>query len=73
MDQNPSTPDSHMWMKDWAISARFDINDSWTMKFDGHIMNGTSGCYTIDNKRADGTVDLEEDWLLFAAKVQYSF
>ena len=61
-------PDHGAWQNDLALTARFDINDYWVFKVEGHLMDGTGQVLSVDN--ADGT---EEDWYLFAAKVTFSF
>lgn len=61
-------PRHRSWQKDFALSLRFDVNDYWVVKLEGHRMDGTDDLYVSDN--ADG---LEEDWFLFAAKATFSF
>ncbi len=56
------------WLKDIALTTRFDIHDNWVVKVEGHFMNGTDLMLTKDNP--DGT---HEDWFLFGCKVAYSF
>lgn len=53
------------WVKDLAITTRFDINLNWTFKFEGHSMDGTA--MTLSNENT------EEDWFLFAAKMTFTF
>ncbi len=52
--------------KDWALTARFDINDNWVFKLEGHLMRGLA---QITTPPADASMD----WFLFAAKVTFSF
>ncbi len=54
------------WLKDIAISFRFDIFDNWIVKLEGHMMNGL-----LDVDYSDPTPS--EDWFLYAFKVSYSF
>lgn len=61
-------PPYNAWLKDMALTARFDILDSWVIKVEGHKMNGTDIMLMADNP--DGT---HEDWFLFGAKITYSF
>lgn len=56
------------WQKDFALSARFDINEYWVFKLEGHRIDGAAQVLPQDNP--DG---LEEDWFLFAAKLTFSF
>ena len=62
------------FLKDWALSTRFDINDNWIAKLEGHLMDGTA-FYNIqyDNPDVASRADLEQEWFLFAAKITYSF
>jgi hypothetical protein len=61
-------PAARAWMKDFAMTARFDMSDNWIFKLEGHIMDGLSEEFvqTPDNEAS-------EDWFLFAAKVTFSF
>lgn len=63
-------PKYSQWTKDFALSTRFDVTESWIVKLEGHIMNGTNGIMVSDNIPYS---DVKEDWFLFAAKVSYSF
>lgn len=60
-------PRARAWLKDLAVSARFDLNEYWLVKLEGHWLNGldeVSG-YEEDNPSEDG--------FLVAAKVTFSF
>lgn len=61
-------PRYNAWLKDTALTARFDILDNWVVKAEGHFMNGADIMLQEDNP--DGT---REDWFLFGCKVTYSF
>ncbi|MDM8535433.1 hypothetical protein QUF70_01630 [Desulfobacterales bacterium HSG17] len=61
-------PDYRAWLKDWALSAKFDINEFWTAKMEIHRMNGAALQFSMDNP--DGN---DEDWYLMAAKLTFSF
>jgi hypothetical protein len=52
--------------KDWALTARFDINDYWVFKLEGHLMRGLAQVQTPPE-------DASMNWFLFAAKVTFSF
>jgi len=54
-------------LEDICLSLRFDINESWIAKCEVHKMDGLFGVFPED----DGTTD--EDWMLYAAKLSYSF
>ena len=61
-------PDYKAWLKDLALSARFDINEFWTAKMEFHKMNGAALQFSMDNP--DGS---DEDWYLMGAKLTFSF
>ncbi len=70
----PSEPEHRAWLKDACLTTRFDINENWVFKLEGHMMNGTAVILGADNPPpTDGTRQYEEDWFLYAAKVTYSF
>jgi hypothetical protein len=69
-------PKHRSWLKDGCLTARFDINENWVLKLEGHILNGTAVIYGEDNpvNEYDPTEPrYEEDWFLGAAKITYSF
>ncbi len=59
--------DYQAWLEDIALSARFDINQYWLFKIEGHLMDGAALCLTEDND------DFEEDWWMVTAKMTFSF
>jgi len=61
-------PEYNAWLKDWTVTTRFDIAESWVVKLEGHFMDGTDIMLSEDNP--DGT---EQKWFLFGAKVTYNF
>ena len=56
------------YTKDWALSTRFDFNEYWAFKLEGHRMNGTAYPLFREN---DGFPD--KRWWLLAAKITFSF
>ena len=60
-------PAAKAWLKDLALTARFDINEHWLFKLEGHFMNG------LDGVTGDMGEDPDENWFLFAAKSTFSF
>ena len=58
---------SNAWLKTLAVSARFDVTDSWTVKLEAHDNDGTAIMFTEDNP------DPKEKWKLYALKASYSF
>ncbi len=55
------------WQKDWAVSARFDLNEHWLFKLESHLIDGLPSATSFDLK------DPAENWFLFAAKMTYFF
>ncbi|GBC63153.1 hypothetical protein DENIS_4146 [Desulfonema ishimotonii] len=60
--------DYRAWLKDFALTARFDINEYWVAKLEGHVMDGAADLLPQDNP--DG---FDDRWFLFAAKVSFTF
>lgn len=60
--------DYSAWQKEWVASVRVDLNTSWTIKAEGHLINGTAQMLTQDNPD-----DMKEDSYLFALKTSYLF
>ncbi|OPZ24732.1 MAG: hypothetical protein BWZ01_02804 [Deltaproteobacteria bacterium ADurb.BinA179] len=67
--------DYRAWLKDIALTARFDVNEHWIAKLEAHKIDGAAILLGADNPRPDdvGEERYEEDWYLLAAKVTYSF
>ncbi|MCP4348535.1 MAG: hypothetical protein GY795_23885 [Desulfobacterales bacterium] len=61
-------PDHSAWSEDSALSLRFDINENWIFKLEGHYIDGTSLLMNADNP--DG---LDKNWFMFAAKTTFHF
>lgn len=82
---NPDTglpwfmPSDRAYLKDICLTARFDINEYWVMKLEGHKMDGTSQLNGFDNPLpSDYTIDdfytqFDDDWWMFAAKFTFNF
>jgi hypothetical protein len=60
------TSRAQAWFKDLALSARFDLNESWIVKLEGHWINGLYGVSNYGD-------DPDENGFLGAAKVTFSF
>ena len=58
------------YLKDYALSTRFDVNEYWTVKLELHIMDGL---YGVNFDESDNPADPDPDWTLFAAKMSFSF
>lgn len=53
---------------DYAISTRFDINENWIVKLEGHYLDGTSVLNQAQNP--DG---FDDSWMMFLTKATYTF
>ena len=60
--------DYSAWQKEWVASIRLDVNTSWTIKAEGHLINGTAQMLSQDNPDK-----MKEDSYLFALKTSYLF
>lgn len=56
------------WQKDLALTLRWDIDEAWIMKFEGHYINGVANLLNSENPQP-----YEQYWWLFAAKTTISF
>jgi len=59
------------WLKDLALSFRFDITDNWTIKLENHWMDGTAFLMYANNP--DRRHGLGRYWQMFAAKMTFHF
>ena len=58
------------YMNDVAFTVRYDINDYWLVKLEGHLMKGVGGVSGAAN--VDSAFD-EESWNLFGVKSTFFF
>ncbi|KPA15317.1 conserved hypothetical protein, secreted [Candidatus Magnetomorum sp. HK-1] len=59
------------WLKDIALSFRFDVNENWTIKLENHWMDGTAFLMYANNpEKRHG---LGRYWQMFAAKMTFHF
>lgn len=61
------------WLKDTALTARFDLTDNWVFKLEGHAMNGAAILMKDINSDDNNNLNTSENWFLFAAKMTVSF
>jgi len=61
-------PNFLAWQKEFVLSTRFDIGENWTLKAEGHFINGAEMMFLADNP--DG---LDENSFMFAMKATFSF
>ncbi|MCP4600289.1 MAG: hypothetical protein GY847_07115 [Proteobacteria bacterium] len=62
--------ESDAWWKDLSLTLRFDINEYWLVKLEGHYMDGTAVIYSYLNPDEN---KIEEKWGLFMVKTTVSF
>jgi len=62
--------DDEAWSKDIALSTRFDINEYWTFKMEGHRIDGKGNVYLADN---DNYFNSEGKFWVFVAKMTFGF
>jgi hypothetical protein len=59
--------DFRAWHEDIAVSTRFDLNDNWCLKVEGHLMDGGALVSSHEND------EWEKNWFLLAVKVSFTF
>ncbi len=59
------------WTRDLALSTRFDVNEYWTVKLEGHKMEGKANLHRAQNDNFGNTI--EDDFYVFVAKITFSF
>ncbi|WP_300668557.1 hypothetical protein [Desulfoluna sp.] len=77
----PDGQEHRGYLKDLALSLRFDITENWILKVEGHKMKGGAIMLNSDgNTKNYGTSlapnigpDYTKNWELYTAKVSYSF
>lgn len=62
-------PDFAAWQKEFCLGLRFDINEYWVLKLEGHAVNGTG--FVINSDTPFG--EMEEDWFYGVIKTTFSF
>jgi hypothetical protein len=60
--------DFDAWQKDLVFLTRFDLNDSWLLKLEGHIIDGAAQVNSWENPGGES-----RRWFLLAIKVSFSF
>lgn len=71
--KTPYNPPFSAYQKDTCLSFRFDLNDNWTFKIEGHALKGTALCIFQDNLNDEGVLDYHKHWVMLAAKMTFSF
>ncbi len=62
--------DHKAWEKDFAVTLRFDINEHWIFKMEGHMVDGTANVLFSDNPNSDLS---EQNFSYGVAKLSVSF
>ncbi len=65
--------DHEAWLKDACLSFRFDINENWIFKIEGHKMDGAAILMKEINFNSYGRLDTQKDWYLGAVKMTFNF
>ena len=55
------------WLRDTCLTFRFDLNENWIFKTEGHYMSGLDDVDFGDDPNPD------PHWFLFAGKISYNF
>ena len=66
-------PQYRAWNKDICLTTRFDLNANWSIKFEGHSINGVALLPLSENMDMDNRHTFVEDWEMFAVKTTFSF
>jgi hypothetical protein len=67
-ERPPFVPSHRAYHRDLAFTARYDVNEFWLLKAEGHYIQGTSQLILSDNPG-----ELVEDWGLFVVQTVLSF
>lgn len=69
-DGNNQTSNHMAWEKDFALTLRFNINEYWIFKLEGHLVDGTANVLWIDNSNINYS---ESKFSYGVAKMTFSF
>ena len=61
---------SNAWFKDACLSIRFDLNEYWIFKLEGHFIDGTAVMFSVDQ---DDPKNPTEKFTVYAAKLSFMF
>ena len=67
-DDMPAGMDFLAWQKDWTVSAKFNLNQSMTLKLETHFIDGAAQMFAHENPQG-----LEDSCVLYAAKCSFNF
>lgn len=71
--KTPYNPPFYAFQKDACLSLRFDLNDHWIFKLEGHLVDGVGLTNLQDNLNGDSVPEFDRKWFLLAAKMTFSF
>jgi hypothetical protein len=71
--KTPYNPTFSAFQKDACLTFRFDLNDHWTFKLEGHLMDGTALLFYQENLNDSGILDVDRKWYFLAAKMTFNF
>jgi len=71
--KTPYKPLFSAYQKDACLSFRFDLNDHWIFKLEGHLIDGVGLINLQDNLNDAGVPEFDRKWFLLAAKMTFSF
>jgi hypothetical protein len=69
----PLDPVYRAYNNDICLTARFDINQYWSVKLEGHHIEGVAGLPLSENTNRNYQHTFVKDWEMYAAKVTYNF
>ncbi len=69
----PLNPIYMAYRNDICLTTRFDINQYWAIKLEGHWIEGVQGLPLSENKDMNNAHTFIKDWEMYAAKVTYNF
>jgi len=67
----PPANDDEAWSKDIALSTRFDINEYWIFKMEGHRIDGKANVYLSEN--IGNYYNDDDKFWVFVAKITFGF
>jgi hypothetical protein len=72
----PKTVDSitipDLVQHDFAVSAKYAVNDNWTLKLEGHYLDGAGKIFDTPT-RPQPVAQRDDSWFMVAAKATFSF
>ncbi len=66
-------PEYNAWLKDAALTTRFDFWEYWTFKLEGHALDGGAVMFADDNMDSEGNYINARYWSMFIAKLTFNF